>query len=73
MILREKLCLLWRLNWFLILLQNADFLYYEEKRSNQAKTVNDVKNLVKYQKAAIYIIVIVVSFLLLIPFPWRET
>ena len=42
--LREKLCKLWKLNWFFTLLtKKVDLLCYEGKGFQQKQTVNDVK------------------------------
>ena len=70
MILREKLCQLWRLNWFFIFITEVLISsYYEGK----GQTVNVFWQRIQNQRLKIYRIILVFSSFLFIPFPWRET
>ena len=69
MILREKFCQQCRLNWsFIFIVQSDDpLLLWGERVSINANSRWFYKK-VQYQKATIYIIIMVLSFLLFIPF-----
>ena len=72
MILREKFCQLWRLKWFFYSITKANISsYYDGNVSTRANI--DFTKWVWYQRLQNYIIIIVLSFLLFILFPWRET
>ena len=74
MILREKFCQLWKLNWrFCFYNSSVDLLSVLGKRFNEDKTVNDFDKRYNTKRQQIYIITTALSFLLFVPFPWRET
>ena len=74
MILREKFCQLWRLNWsFIFITKELISSYYEEKVSMNTHSQGFQQNEYNTERPQIYIIFIVFSFLLFIPSPWRET
>ena len=69
MVLREKICQLWRLNLSSILYnKSVNLLIWRSERGfNEYKQLM-ISNPVQYRKVTIYIILILLSFFLLIPF-----
>ena len=67
MTLREKPCQLRRLNWMLFVTKMSISSIMRGKGFNESKQFM-MSNLVQHQRATIYIIMIVLSFLLFVPF-----
>ena len=73
-ILREKFCQLWRQNWrFIFYNKSVDLLLLWGKSFKEDKAVDDSNKRYNTRRLQFYIKIVVLSFLLFILFPWRET
>ena len=73
MILKEKFCQLWKLNWYFNFIAKVLIsVYFEGMGFNQSKQLTFSGKRIKYHTLQNYLIKIVFQFLLFIPVPWRE-